>query len=127
MHAEVRILLDAVIETVWPPRIREEHERDRLPEVVQLQAACAHRVHDRGIVDHARRDLECARTEDDVGVRRGAAEPRHQGYAAAVMGQAYPYGSPTTSKETSSVSALARISSLWVSTMSRSATISSFP
>ena len=54
MHAKVCILLDAVVETVGAPRLREEHERDCLPEVVQLKAAGPDGVHDGRIVDDAR-------------------------------------------------------------------------
>ena len=72
MHAEVRVLADAVVEAVWAPAVREEHERDRLPEVVQLQAARAYRVHDRRVVHDPRGDAERAGAEHDVRVRRRA-------------------------------------------------------
>ena len=34
VHAEICVLLDAVVEAVWLPRLGEEHEGDRLSEVV---------------------------------------------------------------------------------------------
>ena len=70
MHAEISVFFDAVVEAVWAPAVREEHERDRLPEVVQLQAACTYRVHDRRVVHDPRGDAERAGTEHDVRVRR---------------------------------------------------------
>ena len=68
MHAEVRVLLDAVVEAVRLPGVREEDERDRLPEVVELQAARADGVHDACVVDDARGDVQGASAEEDVGV-----------------------------------------------------------
>ena len=70
MHPEVRVLAHAVVEAVRAPGLGEEHERDRLPEVVQLQAARADRVHDRRVVHDARRDAQRPRAEHDVRVRR---------------------------------------------------------
>lgn len=69
MHPEPDVLLHAVVEAVRTPRIREEHQRDGLAEVVQLQTARAGGVHDRRVVDHARRDAQRARAQYNVRVR----------------------------------------------------------
>jgi hypothetical protein len=72
VHPKVRILAHAVVEAVRPPRVGEEDERDCLAKVVQLQTACADRVHDGCIVYDARWNAESASAEEDVGVRRRA-------------------------------------------------------
>jgi len=73
VHPEVGVLAHTVVEAIWTPRVGEKDERYGLAEVVQLQTARADRVHDGRIVYDARRDAECPRAEEDVGVR-GRAE-----------------------------------------------------
>ena len=70
MHSQTRVLLNPIIKTIGFPGVREEHQGDRLAEIVQLETAGAHRVHDGRVVYHARGDAERAGSEDDVGVGR---------------------------------------------------------
>lgn len=69
MHAEVRVLLHAIVEAVRFPGIREEDEGNRLPKVVQLQAARTDGVHDGCVVDDLYGDVCRSGAENDVGVR----------------------------------------------------------
>ena len=77
-------------------------------------------------------DFQCPGPEDDICMRSCTkSSNRGVGYQKKKKGtsrgdSSHPKGSPTTSKETSSVPALYSISSLCVSTISRSARIKGF-
>lgn len=72
MQANITVLLDTIVKTRRPPRVREEHHRHSLSEVVQLQSARTNRVHDGCVVDRAHGDQELARAQEKVGVRCGS-------------------------------------------------------
>ena len=63
---------DLVEEALGLPVVRPEGDGDGLAKVVELEAARAHRVHDRGVVHGLRGDVEVAGAEQEVKVRRGA-------------------------------------------------------
>mmetsp|Transcript_1396 Transcript_1396/g.5298 ORF Transcript_1396/g.5298 Transcript_1396/m.5298 type:complete len:259 (-) Transcript_1396:50-826(-) len=71
VKAEVRVLLDPVVERVRPPRPGEEADGHRLTEPVQLQAAPGDGVHDGRVVDVLHLAPQTLGPEYQVGVRRG--------------------------------------------------------
>ena len=52
VEAAGQVRRDLLVEAVWAPGVCPEGDGDRLPEVVQLEAAAAHGVHDGGVVDN---------------------------------------------------------------------------
>lgn len=74
VQTHLPILLDAVVEGARPPGVGEEHERDRLAKVVELEAGRAAGVEDGSVVNDLRRDLERACAKEEVGVSRGTEE-----------------------------------------------------
>lgn len=135
VQTHLPVLLDAVVEGARPPGIGEEHERDRLAKVVELEAGRAAGVEDGSVVDDLRRDLERACAKEKVGVGRGTGEVRvvvgvsyrQRATRSSRGSRTHPKGSPTTRKQTSTVWASLRISSLSVSTISRVARMTSLP
>lgn len=51
MHPPLPILLHPIIETIRLPSVGEEDKGDGLAEVIELETAGAHGVHDGGVVD----------------------------------------------------------------------------
>lgn len=74
VQTHLPVLLDAVVEGARPPGVGEEHERDRLAKVVELEAGRTAGVEDGSVVDDLRRDFERACAEEEVGVGRGTRE-----------------------------------------------------
>lgn len=73
MEAAARVVEDLLEEGVRLPLLRPEGHGDGLAEVVELQAARGHRVHDGGVVDDADLDAHVQRAKGEVGVGGGAA------------------------------------------------------
>lgn len=130
MQADLGVFANAVVEGGRFPGVGEEDHADCLAEVVELEAGAADSGHDGGVGDDVGLDAELAGAEDEVGVCCCA------GYVnGSVSGcvfwfvfvVVYPNGSPTTRKAMSVLSAPARISSLPLSTSSRSASITGRP
>ena len=69
VHPEVGVLFDSIVETVGLPCVRKEHERDRLPKVIELKPTGPDHVHDRRVMDDSDWNFQSASAEDDVGVR----------------------------------------------------------
>ncbi|KAL8822296.1 MAG: hypothetical protein Q9191_006962, partial [Dirinaria sp. TL-2023a] len=61
VQTERAVLPYAVVEAVRFPRVGEEGHRDRLAEMVELQACDADGVQDRGVGDRACGDVQFAR------------------------------------------------------------------
>jgi len=72
VHPEPNILFDSVVKAVRLPRLCEENKRDCLAKVIQLESTRSHSVHDRRVVNDARRNLECPSSENDICMCGGA-------------------------------------------------------
>jgi hypothetical protein len=60
VHAEIRVLLDTIVEAIRFPGIGEEHQRDGLAKAVQLETTRANGIHDGGVVDDLGGDAQRA-------------------------------------------------------------------
>lgn len=132
MQAYGGVFADAVVEGGWFPGLGEEDHADCLAEVVELEAGAADAGHYGGVGDDVCLDVQFAGAEDEVGVGccagcvSSALSLVWCVFVSLVAGT-YPNGSPTTRKAMSVSSAPARISSLPLSTSSRSASITGRP
>mmetsp|Transcript_29006 Transcript_29006/g.55630 ORF Transcript_29006/g.55630 Transcript_29006/m.55630 type:complete len:220 (-) Transcript_29006:120-779(-) len=72
VQSHVAVLLDAIIETVWSPRVGEEDYGHGLAEAIQLQPACPHRIHDGCVVHNLHLHSQVLGTNDKVRVGSGS-------------------------------------------------------
>lgn len=68
MQADGAVLLDAIVEAGGLPGVGEEGHRDRLAEIVELEARGADGREDGGVVDGVGGDVEGAGAEEQVGM-----------------------------------------------------------
>ena len=74
MQSEPGVLCDAVVKRVWFPCVREEHEGHRLTKIVELEPGAPCCVEDGCVVDDVSGNLQIARSEQQIGMRRCAVE-----------------------------------------------------
>ena len=79
MKPALAILQDFLVETIGPPFLSPQRDRDDFPESINLQSATPHCAYDAGIVDDLDSNAELYSTKIEVGVG-GSAEsvPNYQ-------------------------------------------------
>lgn len=68
VKAKIYVLLDAIVEAVGLPCFCEEHKRDSLAKVVELETTGADRIHNGCIVDYTGGNPQTTSAKDDVGM-----------------------------------------------------------
>ena len=128
MQSQIEILSDPIQPRIRIPRLGKEGYRNGLSIIVQRQSDCSYGIHHRRVVNDEYGNVESVRSQEEIRMRRRA-EMREVNFVQPekLVDEIYPNGSPTTRNEMSRVSASFSISSDSISTISRSATIISFP
>ena len=73
MQSQFHVLPDPLKPRIGSPAVGEERYRHGLPVVVQRESNGADGVHDGGVVDHGRGDVESFGAEEEIGVRGSSA------------------------------------------------------